>query len=133
MSKTRLESPVRAEVLPHVLDRVQFGRARGQEDRGDVFGHVEGAGRVPSGSVEQQDGVGAVCDMARDFVEVELHRLGVGVGQGERGADAAGGADRAEQVGVVVALVGRLARPCPASGPLSNLAVLLADAGLVLT
>jgi hypothetical protein len=54
---------------------------------------------VPSGSVEQQDGVGALGDVARDFVEVKLHHVGVGVGQGERGADAAGGADRAEQIG----------------------------------
>jgi hypothetical protein len=76
--------------------------------------------------------VGALGDTARDFVEVELHRLGVGVGQGERGADAAGRADGPEQVGVFVALIGRLAGPGSASGPLSDLAVLLADAGLVL-
>ena len=63
---------------------------------------------------------------------MELHRLGVGVGQGERRADAAGRADGAEQIGVVVALVGRLTGPGSASGPLSDLAVLLADAGLVL-
>ena len=63
---------------------------------------------------------------------MELHRLGVGVGQGERRADAAGRADGAEQIGVVVALVGRLTGPGSASGPLSDLAVLLGDAGLVL-
>ena len=70
--------------------------------------------------------------IARDFVEVKQHRLGVGVGQGERRADAARRTDRAEQIGVVVTLIGRLARPRPASRPLPNLAVLLADAGLVL-
>ena len=70
--------------------------------------------------------------MTGDFVEVELHRLGVGVGQGERRADAPRRTDGAEQVGVVVALVGRLARPRSALGPLPDLAVLLADAGLVL-
>ena len=63
---------------------------------------------------------------------MKLHHVGVGVGQGERGADAAGGADRAEQIGVVIALVGGLARPRSAPGPLPNLAVLLADPGLVL-
>jgi hypothetical protein len=80
----------------------------------------------------KQDGVGALGDVARDFVEVKLHHVGVGVGQGERGANAAGGADRAEQIGVVVALVGGLPGPRSAPGPLPNLAVLLADAGLVL-
>jgi hypothetical protein len=63
---------------------------------------------------------------------VQLHHVGVGIGQGERRADAAGGADGAEQIGVVVALVGGLAWPRSAPGPLPNLAVLLADPGLVL-
>src|ERR1700734_1088860 len=71
-------------------------------------------------------------DVARDFVEVELHHVGVGIGQGKGRPDAAGGADRAEQIGVVIALVSGLAGSRSASGPLPNLAVLLADAGLVL-
>jgi hypothetical protein len=71
--------------------------------------------------------------MARDFIEVEPHRLGVGVGQGKRRSDAAGWADGAEQVGVVLARVSGLARPGSAPGPLPELAVLLADASLVLT
>ena len=62
---------------------------------------------------------------------MNLHHVGVGVGQGERRPDAAGGADRPEQIGVVIALVGGLARSRSAPGPLPNLAVLLADAGLV--
>jgi hypothetical protein len=62
---------------------------------------------------------------------VKLHHVGVGVGQHEGRPDAAGRADRAEQVGVVVALVGGLPWPRSAPGPLPNLAVLLADAGLV--
>jgi hypothetical protein len=76
--------------------------------------------------------VGALGDVARDFVEVELHHVGVGIGQHEGRPDAAGRADRAKQIGVVVALVGRLPGPRSAPGPLPNLAVLLADAGLVL-
>ena len=87
---------------------------------------------MPSGAVEQQHGVGAFGDMARDFVEVELHGLGVGVGQRERRADTARRTNGAEQIGVVVTLIGGLARPRPALCPLPDLAVLLADAGLVL-
>ena len=75
--------------------------------------------------------MGAVGDVARDFVEVELHHVGVGIGQGKGRADAAGGADRAEQIGVVIALVGGLPGSRSASGPLPNLAVLLADPGFV--
>ena len=107
--------------------------ARDGKDRGDVFRHVELAGDVPSGSVEQQHRVGALGDIARDFVEVELHHVGVGMRKRERGADAPRRANGAEQIGVVIALVAGLARSRSAPGPLPNLAVLLADPGLVLT
>jgi hypothetical protein len=73
--------------------------------------------------------MGARSDVARDFVEVKLHHVSIGVGQHEGRPDAAGRADRAEQIGVVVALVGGLPWPRSAPGPLPNLAVLLADAG----
>jgi hypothetical protein len=62
---------------------------------------------------------------------VELHHVSVGVRKRKGRSDAAGGADRAEQVGIVIALVGGLSWPRSAPGPLPNLAVLLADAGLV--
>jgi hypothetical protein len=121
-----------AEILPNVLDRVELWGAGRQEDRRDVVGHVEFARCVPSGSVEDESGVGALGDVARDFVEVELHHVGVGIRQRQRGADAPRGADRAEQIGVVIALVGGLPGSRSPPGPLPNLAVLLADAGLVL-
>jgi hypothetical protein len=60
---------------------------------------------------------------------MELHRLGVGMGQGERCADAAGWANRSKQIVVFAALIGGLARPRSAPRPLPDLAVLLADAG----
>jgi hypothetical protein len=84
---------------------------------------VELARGVPSGSVEQQDGMSPRSDVARDFVEVKLHHVGVGQGKGR--PDAAGGADGAEQIGGAIALVGRLARSGSAPGPLPNLAVFL--------
>ena len=103
--------PVLAEVLPDILDRVQLWGARRQQDHGDVFRNREGCGRVPSGAVEQQDGMGAPPDRAGDLVEVKLHRLRVGEGQRQGGAGAAGRADRSEQVSALIALVGGLTRP----------------------
>jgi Integrase core domain len=95
---------------------------------------VELACRMPPSPVEQQHGVGAIGDVARDLVEVKLHHVGVRVGQRQRQrrSDAAGGADRAERVGIVVTLVGGLSGPRSAPGPLADEAVLLADTGLVL-
>src|SRR5277367_5163464 len=41
--------PVLAQILPDVLDRVEFRRARGQPDRRDVFGHPQFGRGVPTG------------------------------------------------------------------------------------
>jgi integrase len=83
------------------------------------------------GAVEQQDGVRAARDRAADLVGMGLHGVCVGERHGDPSPDAARRADRSEQVGALVALVGWLARPCPAPRPLPHDAVLLADAGLV--
>src|SRR4051794_41537846 len=87
---------------------------------------------MPAGPIEEEHGVGAAPDAARDLDEVELHRLAVGVGHGERRAGAARRADGAEQVGAFVALIGGLAWARAAPRPLPHEAVLLADAGFVL-
>ena len=76
--------------------------------------------------------MGALGDIARDFVEMKLHHVGVGMRKRQSRSDAADRTDRAEQIGVVIALVGGLPWPRPASGPLPDKAVLLADPGLVL-
>lgn len=87
---------------------------------------------MPAGAVEDEYGVGARGDMAADLLDVQLHGLGVGEGKRERRAGSARGTNGAEQVGALVALVGGLDRPCSASRPLSDKAVLLADAGFIL-
>jgi hypothetical protein len=109
------------------------GGARGEEDWRDVYGHVELAGRVPPSAIEQQHGVGSLSHVARNFVEVKLHHVGVGIGQRQCGPDASRRTDRAEQIGVVVALVGGLPWPRSSPGPLADEPVLLADPRLVLT
>jgi len=60
---------------------------------------------VPSGLIEEQDGVSAGRDLAGDFVDVQLHGAGVAGGQDHRRADAPLGADGAEQIGRLGALV----------------------------
>ena len=73
-----VREPILAEVLPDVLDRVQLGGARGQQDDGEVFRNLELAGAVPTGAVHQDDAMGLGSDVAADFVEMHLHGAGVG-------------------------------------------------------
>ena len=71
-----------------------------------------------SGAVEQQDLVGILGYRLGDLAEMGLHGVRVGKGHGQHRADAPYRADRSEEVGAIVALVGGLARPRCAPGPL---------------
>lgn len=74
----------------------------------------------------------ALGDCAGDFIDVKLHGLGVGMRQGERRACAPRRTNGAEQIGALIALVGRLAGPRSAPRPLPHETVLLADPRLIL-
>lgn len=65
---------------------------------------------MPSGAIEQHNRVCAFGDMTRYLIEVKLHGNGISDGQRERRTFAVRWTDRAEKVGTLVALVGRLAR-----------------------
>ena len=62
-----------------------------------------------TGSIEQQDRMGALGDGAGDPVEVKLHGIRIGERECQRGACATGRTDRA--VRALIALVGGLALP----------------------
>ncbi len=53
---------------------------------------------MPSGLIEDEDGVSTGCHLGRDFIEVPLHGLGVAARQNESRADAALGTDGAEDI-----------------------------------
>lgn len=76
--------------------------------------------------------MGTLGDAERYLVDMQLHHVGVGMGQCEGRTDATGGADGTEQIGVLITLVGGLGGPCAAPRPLPDEAVLLADAGFIL-
>lgn len=76
--------------------------------------------------------MGSPSDGAADLVEMGLHGLGVGIWHGKSRADAAGWADRPEQIDALVALVCRLTRTAATPGPLTHQTILLAYSCLVL-
>ena len=60
---------------------------------------------MPSGLIEDENGVSTGGDFGCDFVEVELHGLGIAGRQHEGCARSAFGADRTEQIGRLGALI----------------------------
>ena len=69
-------------------------RTRRQRQERDVFGSLEVFGAVPSGLIENENGMCAWGNFGCDFVEMELHGLGVASGEHESSAGSALGAYR---------------------------------------
>jgi len=87
---------------------------------------------MPTCPVHLHNGMSAPGNGAADFVEVKLHGVGVRLRHHDGGPDTSRRADGAEQVGVLIALIGGLARPRARAGPQSDKAVLLPDPCFVL-
>jgi len=127
-----VREPVVAQELPDILDGIEFGRPGRERHEGDIAGHFEGRGGVPSCLIEHNDGMGAGFDGEGDLGEVGVECLRIGVGHDEAGSLALVRTDGAEDIGRGRSLVlGRRrsgAAFCPSPGDL----VLLSDAGLIL-
>ena len=80
---------------------------------------------MPAGLIEKHQGMSARRDLFCDLVEMLLHGFGVCPGHDQGRAGAALRTDGAEEIGVFVALVLRLAWTAAGLGPLVDLAVLL--------
>src|SRR6202163_1659037 len=87
---------------------------------------------MPSGLIDEEDGVGSWCDRFGDFREVQVHRFGIADGQDQSHALALFRADGAEDIGRGGALIPRSARASAALRPPAGNLVLLADTSLVL-
>jgi len=86
---------------------------------------------MPSGLIDEEDGVGPWCDCLGDFDQMQVHRFGVAGREDQSRALSLLRADGSEDVGRGGALIVGSAGPRPASGPAPRELVLLADPGLV--
>jgi len=87
---------------------------------------------VPSGLIDEDDGMGATRDNRRYFLQMKVHGGGVAPWQDQGRADAARRADCAEDIGRAGALILRRRGARSAFRPAPCDLVLLSDPGLVL-
>jgi len=127
-----VRQPVVAHELPDVLDRVQLGASGWKRQQRDVGWDDQVIRTVPSGLIEQDNGMGAGCDVAGDLFEVHSHRLAIAARHDDTRSLPLGWADGTEDPGRGAALVLRGRRPGAASGPAPGELGLLTDACLVL-
>ena len=127
-----VRQPVVAHELPDVLDRVQLRASGRKRQQCDVGWDDQVTRTVPSGLVEQDDGMRTRRDMEGDLFQMHAHRFAVAAGHDDAGGFPLGRADGTEDPGRGAALVLRCGRPGAASGPAPSELGLLTDTRLVL-
>lgn len=127
-----VREPVVAHVLPDVFNGIEFRGFRRQGENGDVGGNEQSCRQMPSGLIDEEDGVGFWCDRLGDFREVQVHRLGIAGRQDQSRALALFRADGAEDIGRCGSLIARRAGASAALRPTAGDLVLLADARFIL-
>ena len=86
---------------------------------------------MPSGLIDEEDGVGSWCDRLGYFGQMQVHRFGVAEGQDQSRALSLLRADGSEDVGRGGALIPRSARASAALGPPAGDLVLLTNARFI--
>ena len=124
--------PVVSDELPDVLDRIQFGRSRRQEQQGDVVRQLKVLGAMPSGLVEDDDGMRVRRHGSGDLGQMQGHGVGIAAWQDQAGAFTFSGTDGTKDIGRTGALILWRGGPGAALGPAAGDLVLLADPGLIL-
>jgi hypothetical protein len=72
---------------------------------------------MPSGLIDEEDGVGSWCDRLGDFREVQVHRFDIAGGQDQSRALALFRADGTEDIGRCGSLIPREVRPTSRAKP----------------
>ena len=91
--------PVVAHKLPDILDRVELGAAWRERQQGDVGRHDQFGRTVPSGLIEDDDGMGTGCHVEGDLFKMHAHRFTIAAGHDDAGSLAFSEAYRTEDPG----------------------------------
>ena len=98
-SEDTVGEPVIPHELPDVFDWIEFGTFGRQRDDGEVVGHDQRVGDVPSGLIHEQHAMGAWRYGSGDFSKMQVHRFCIAERQDKPCALAQRRTDRAEDVG----------------------------------
>ena len=119
------EDAVREPVVAHYCQIFSTGLSSGHFGGNGIMVMLAGMNNpaeMPSGLIQEKDGVGSWCDRLGDFREVQVHRFDIAGGQDQSRALALFRADGTEHIGRCGSLIPRSAR---ASAALAHLRVIL--------
>jgi hypothetical protein len=120
------------EVLPGFFGRIALWGIGRDIDQGDIARNAQRLRTVPACAVGDHGGVNMGGECGADFIEVQLHHGGVGVGQNQADGTIALRAEGAEDIGILVAGIDRHGRSRAFGGPAVGAAAFLPDAGFIL-
>ena len=120
-----------AQIEPKPFDRVQFGRVGWQRHQCDVGRYAQMVGAMPTGSVENHNGVLVGRQLVADPVEEQAHRFGRDDRHHQREPSAGSRLHRAEQMNPGVTLVAQTRWPFSARPPAMADAAFLPDPRLI--
>ncbi len=119
---------VLSEELPYIFGRVELWRIGRQGQEGDVFRDGEPtAGLMPSRSIENDDGMGAVGNAFCNLGQMQGHGFGIDLGEHQGCSRATLGSNGAEEINRTMARIAGRWRPGAASRPKAGERSLLAD------
>ncbi len=124
---------VLTQIGPDVLHGIELWRIGGQRQQRNIVGNNQlGASLMPTGAVADEQGVAAGRDFAADFLEMLVHRFGVGLGHDHSRPDGAFRTYGSKYVGRDVAVVAHHQRARADLRPDIGVASLLTDPRFVL-
>ena len=122
-----------SQKFPDIFDWIKFRRVRWQVQQPNIVRHHQAvAGLMPTRTVQCHDSKSAWTDPAADFLQMQVHGLGIGVRQYQTRSDTTCRAYSAEQVGTFVTLVAQRGGSAAALRPDAGQAAFLPNARFVL-
>ncbi len=120
------------EVLPGFFGGIALWGVGRDSDQGDIGGNAQLLRTMPAGAVGDHSGVDLGRECGADFIEVQLHHGGVGVGENQANGTVALRAEGTEDIGIIIARIDRHRRARACGSPAVGAAAFLSDAGFIL-
>jgi hypothetical protein len=120
------------EVLPGFFGGIACWGGGRDIDQGDMVGQAQGLPALPASAVGDHGGVDLGGECGADLIEVQLPHGGIGARQNQADGTVAGGAESAEDIGILVARIDGHRWPRAFGRPGMGAAAFLPHAGFIL-
>lgn len=123
---------VASQVVPEILDGVEFRRVGRQRDQGDVRRDLESLGGMVAGLIPDQDGVNVGAQLLGELLKEVIDHGGIQMGRQQSDALTRAGANRSQHIEIIVLRLSHRPWPRALFGPHAGQRSLLPEARFIL-